>query len=158
MLTADFPLYLDPRRSSSNSKFAEGQQKKGNYEASVMVYWCQPQILTNKHDRVTITTTSSIYYQLLLTTLQKRTHGSVLHGIRQMTCIVLTLDWADLPQALIFCSTTFVIVYVWWLIGWRDVIYLHLITICITLSKIESCANCEYLTYKMGFVLILLGL
>ena len=48
-------VYLDPRRSSTTSKSADS----GNYEAFFVVHFCQlqliqPQILTNKLDRVTI--------------------------------------------------------------------------------------------------------
>ena len=47
-------VYLDPRRSSTTSKYAES----GNYEAFVVVHYCQlqliqPQILTNKQERET---------------------------------------------------------------------------------------------------------
>ena len=78
-----------------------------------------------------------------------------------MPCIcafILTLDWANLPQALIFCLTEFLVVYVWLFIGCEKVIHLLFNTIFITLNQIESFANCEYFTYKMGLVFILLGL
>ena len=83
-------VFLDPRRSSSTSKFAES----GTYEAFVVVQCSQlqliqPQIITNKHDRVTFTTSSRINFQFLLAALQKNTPGSVLLGIKQMPCIVL---------------------------------------------------------------------
>ena len=56
-------VYLDPRRSSTTSKSAE------SYEAFVVVLYCQfylvqPQILTNKQDKVT--------WELLLRKLRGR--------------------------------------------------------------------------------------
>ena len=83
-------VYLDPRRYSMTSKSVEN----GNYEAFVVVLYCQvhliqPQILTNKQDIVTITTSSDSGFQLPLAALQKNTPGSVLLGIKQMPFIVL---------------------------------------------------------------------
>ena len=65
-----------------------------NFEAFVIVHCCQlrliqPLILTNKHNRFTITTTSSSNYQLFMTAPQKNTPGSVLLDINRMPCIVL---------------------------------------------------------------------
>ena len=50
-------VYLDTRRASDTYQSAES----GNYEAFVVVHYCQlqlmqPQILTNKHNRVTTIT------------------------------------------------------------------------------------------------------
>ena len=67
-------VYLDPRQSSITSKSKES----GNYEAFVVVHFCQlqlihPQILTNKLDRVTIIAIFKSDSQLLLATLQRNT-------------------------------------------------------------------------------------
>ena len=104
--------------------------RKWKYETFVVVQCCQrqliqPQIGTNKHDRVTFTTSSCINFQLLLAALKRNSPWSVLLRINQMPCIcafILTLDWANLPQALIFCLTEFLVVYVWLFIGCEKVI------------------------------------
>ena len=65
-----------PRQAADTSKSAES----GNYEAFIVIHRCQlqlmqPQILTYKHDRVTITTSFHSDSQLLLPALQKNTPG-----------------------------------------------------------------------------------
>ena len=75
-------------------KICRRSAESGNYEAFVLVdCWqlrlIQPQILTNKHDIVTITTSSGTDFQLPLASLQKNTPWSVLLVIKQMPCIVL---------------------------------------------------------------------
>ena len=67
---------LDPRQAADTSKSAES----GNYEAFIVIHRCQlqlmqPQILTYKHDRITITTSFHSNSQLLLPALQKNTPG-----------------------------------------------------------------------------------
>ena len=74
-------------------KICRRSAESGNYEAFVLVDCWQlqhikPQILTNHHD-ITITTSSSINFQLHLAALQKNTPRSVLLGKKQMPCIVL---------------------------------------------------------------------
>ena len=76
-----------------NIKICGRYAESGNYEDFVLVYCCQlqfvqAQILTNKHDRVTIITTSGSNYQLLVAAPQKITPGSVLLGIKQMPWIL----------------------------------------------------------------------
>ena len=99
-------VYLDARLASSTSKSAESK----NNEAFVVVHCCwhqifQHQILTNKHGKIAITTSFCSAFQFLLAALQKNAFGSVLLGIEQMLvyAIILTLDWAELLKALIFC-------------------------------------------------------
>ena len=81
-------VYLDPRQSSTTSKSAES----GNYEAFVVVHYCQlqliqPQILTNIQDGVTIITSFHSDTQLLLAALQRNSPLSVLLCIKKMLAL-----------------------------------------------------------------------
>ena len=84
---------LDPRRSFTTLQSVDS----GNYEAFVLVLYCQlyliqPQILTHKQDRVTIITSFCKDSQLLLAAFQRNTPQSVLLGIKQMLALCYYLN------------------------------------------------------------------
>ena len=71
--------------------------ESGNYEAFVVVHYCQlhliqPQILTNKPDKVTIITSCCRDTQLILAALHRHTPQSGIFRIKQMLALCYYLN------------------------------------------------------------------